>query len=383
MLVPARQDGALKIAILGTHGIPATYGGFETCAEELGVRLVERGHSVTVYSETSGHENSELSSYKGVHLVHVPKLRGKAPNYAFHSFISAMMASFSDADVLHFFGCDQVPFTLLGRLARKRVILTVDGLEWQRLGYPALFRKYLRSFAELAMVFPNATAADSKASQEWYLERTRITPNYIPYGTKLASGIDPVVLDKFGLEPDGYVLFVGRLVYEKGAHTVIEAFKSVRTDLKLVIVGDTLDADDYAKRLKEKADERILFLGFVHGKDFETIRNGARVYIHPSLFDGTSISLLGALGAGRAVISSDLKENQDVGGDAAVYFEKENSNDLQEKLQQLLDAPDRISELGRKSTERATELYDWDEITDSYERLYLPIRARNMRSLEP
>jgi glycosyltransferase involved in cell wall biosynthesis len=147
-----------------------------------------------------------------------------------------------------------------------------------------------------------------------------------------------------------------------------------------VIVGDTLDADDYAKRLKEKADERILFLGFVHGEDFETIRNGARVYIHPSLFDGTSISLLGALGAGKAVISSDLKENQDVGGDAAIYFEKENSNDLLEKLQQLLDAPDRISELGRKSTRRAMELYDWNNVTDSYERLYLPILAGNERS---
>ena len=371
----------MKIAILGTHGIPAKYGGFETCAEELGVRLVERGHSVTVYSETSGLENSELSSYKGVNLVHVPKLRGKAPNYAFHSFISAMMASFSDADVLHFFGCDQVPFTLLGRLARKRVVLTVDGLEWQRLGYPILFRRYLRSFAELAMVFPNATVADSRTSQEWYFERTKVSPDYIPYGTNFTSEIDPAILEKNGLKPGGYVLFVGRLVYEKGAHTVIEAFKSVQTDLKLVIVGDTLDANDYAERLKEKAAERILFLGFVHGKDFETIRNGARVYIHPSLFDGTSISLLGALGAGRAVISSDLKENQDVGGDAAIYFEKENTSDLREKLQQLLDAPDRISELGRRSKQRATELYDWDKITDSYERMYRPVQARNERSL--
>ena len=124
----------MKIAILGTHGIPAKCGGFETCAEELGVRLVERGHSVTVYSETSSIENGRLSSYRGVQIIQIPKLRGKAPNYVFHSFISAMMASFSDADVLHFFGCDQVPFTLLGRLTRKRVILTVDGLEWERMG---------------------------------------------------------------------------------------------------------------------------------------------------------------------------------------------------------------------------------------------------------
>lgn len=370
MLVPARWDKALKIAILGTHGIPAKYGGFETCAEELAVRLVERGHMVTVYSETSSLESNELSSYKGVHLVQVPKLRGKAPNYAFHSFISTMVASISDADVLHFFGCDQVPFTLLGRLARKRVILTVDGLEWQRLGYPTFFRKYLRSFAELAMVFPNATVADSKTSQEWYFERTKVSPDYIPYGTNLTSEIDPRTLEKYGLKAGGYILFVGRLVYEKGAHTVIEAFESVRTNLSLVIIGDTLDADEYGRQLKENADKRILFLGFVHGKDFEAIRNAALLYIHPSLFDGTSISLLGALGAGRPILSSDLKENQDVGGDAAMYFEKENPQDLAEKLRHLLDDPARIEELGRKSADRAKELYDWDKITDSYERRY-------------
>jgi glycosyltransferase involved in cell wall biosynthesis len=376
MLVPARQDRTLKVAILGTHGIPAKYGGFETCAEELGVRLVERGHTVTVYSETSGLENSDLSSYKGVHLIQIPKLRGKAPNYAFHSFVSAMMASFSDADVLHFFGCDQVPFTWLGRLARKRVVLTVDGLEWQRLGYPIFFRKYLRSFAELAMVFPNVTVADSKTSQEWYFERTKVSPDYIPYGTNLTSEIDPGVLEKYGLKPGGYVLFVGRLVYEKGAHTVIAAFKSVRTELKLVIVGDTLDADEYAERLKENSDQRIVFLGFVHGNDFDKIRNGAHVYIHPSLFDGTSIALLGALGAGRPVISSDLKENQDVGGDAAVYFETGNPIDLTEKLQHLLDDPWQIEDRGRRSVDRAKELFDWDRITDSYEQLYRSSRGR-------
>jgi glycosyltransferase involved in cell wall biosynthesis len=376
MLVPARWDKALKIAILGTHGIPAKYGGFETCAEELGVRLVERGHSVTVYSETSGLENGELASYKGVHLVQVPKLRGKAPNYVFHSFISAMMASFSDADVLHFFGCDQVPFTLLGRLARKRVILTVDGLEWERMGYPSSFRRYLRSFAELATVFPNVTVADSKISQDWYFQRTGVSPSYIPYGTNLSMGTDPQILRKYGLRANGYILFVGRLVYEKGAHTVIEAFKSVRTELKLVIVGDTLDADEYAKRLKENSNQRIAFLGFVHGNDFDTIRNGAYVYIHPSLFDGTSIALLGALGAGRPVISSDLKENQDVGGDAAVYFETGNPSDLTEKLQYLLDNPWQIEDRGRRSVDRAKELFDWDKITDSYEQVYRSSRSR-------
>lgn len=365
----------MKIAILGTHGIPAKYGGFETCAEELSVRLSQRGHDVTVYSENSGLDRKPLSDYKGVRLVQVPKMRGKAPNYASHSFISTLKASVSRADVLHFFGCDQVPFTLVARLAGKKVVLTVDGLEWERAGYPRLFRRYLRSFAELAMTFPNATVADSRLSQDWYSRRTGISPSYIPYGASLSSGVDPSILEKYGLKQDGYVLFVGRLVFEKGAHTVIEAFGSVKTDLKLVVVGDTLDADEYSTRLKNTPDKRILFLGFVHGKEFDTIRNGAYVYIHPSLFDGTSIALLGALGAGRAVISSDLEENRDVGGDAAIYFEKGNSKDLAEKLQRLLQSPGEVGERGASSISRAKELFDWDGITDSYEQIYKRVRG--------
>ncbi len=300
----------------------------------------------------------------------MPRLRGKAANYLFNSWMSAMRASFSHADVLHFFGCDQVPFTLLGRLSGKKVVLTVDGLEWERKGYPPMFRKYLRSFAELAMVFPNSTVADSKTSQSWYSVRTGIEPSYIPYGTSLSSGIDAAVLEKYGLKAGDYVLFVGRLVFEKGAHTVVEAFKSVKTGLKLVVVGDSLQADDYVRRLKESAGERIVFLGFVHGEEFTSIRNGALVYVHPSLFDGTSIALLGALGAGVPIISSDLKENMDVAGDAVVYFHGNDPADLTAKLQELLANPERIYQLRNSSSSRAAKLYDWDKITSMYERLY-------------
>ena len=359
----------MKIAILGTHGIPARYGGFETCVEEVAVRLVERGHHVTVYSKTED-DKAKHSTYKGVELVRFPKLRRQALDYGFQGVITTAHASTSNADVLHFFGCDHVPFALLGRLAGKGVVLTVDGLEWNRKGYPLSYRMYLRSFAELAMVFPDATVADSKSSQKWYYERTGKNPAYIPYGTTISTGVDPTVLEKFELEVGKYVLFVGRLVYEKGAHTLIEAFKSVRTDLKLVIIGDALSPGDYVRKLREAADERTIFLGYVHGAVFDTIRNAALVYVHPSLFDGTSISLLGALGAGKSIVSSDLQENIDVAQDAVVYFQKGNASDLSRKLQELLDNPKRIEELSRGAVVRARGLFDWERITDSYEGVY-------------
>jgi glycosyltransferase involved in cell wall biosynthesis len=359
----------LRIAILGTHGIPARYGGFETCVEEVAVRLVERGHQVTVYSRSEDDEANH-STYKGVELVRFPKLRRQALDYGFQGVISTAHASTSNADVLHFFGCDHVPFALLGRLAGKGVVLTVDGLEWNRRGYPLSYRLYLRSFAELAMVFPDVTVADSKSSQKWYYERTGKNPEYIPYGTTISKGVDPRVLEEFGLEAGKYVLFVGRLVYEKGAHTLIEAFKSVKTDLKLVIVGDALSPGDYVRKLREAADERTIFLGYVHGASFNTIRNGALVYVHPSLFDGTSISLLGALGAGKSIVSSDLQENIDVAQGAVVYFQKENASDLSRRLQELLDNPKRIEELSQEAVVRARNLFDWERITDAYEKVY-------------
>lgn len=359
----------VRIAILGTHGIPAKYGGFETCVHEISTRLVKRGHEVTVYSK-SDRPGKTVSEFEGVKLISLPKMRKQHADYAFHGFLTTLMAAASDADILHFFGCDHVPFTLVGRLTGKGVVLTVDGLEWRRLGYPFIYRAYLRSFAELAMVFPDVTVADSVSSQEWYHERSGVRPVHIPYGTSLSANWNPDVLSKFGLEPRQYILFVGRLVYEKGAHTLLEAFKRVNTDLKLAIVGDALTRGDYIQNLKNSADSRTVFLGYVHGPDFVSIRNAALIYVHPSLFDGTSISLLGALGSGRCVISSDLKENVDVGGDAAVYFEKENASSLARSVQDLLDNPEKIRHCEAKALSRARTLDDWNAITDRYEAAY-------------
>lgn len=359
----------MKIAILGTRGIPAKYGGFETCAEELSVRLAERGHEVTVYCETEDQLRA-ASEYKGVHLVQLPKLKKQYADYAFNGISSTFRSLLSDADVLHFFGCDYVPFAFFGRLSGKGVVLTLDGLEWKRMGYPFPYRIYLRSFAEMAMLFPHFTVVDSRSAQEWYYERTRKKPLYVPYGTNVSTDIDQNTLKKYDLAEGGYILFVGRLVYEKGAHILIEAFKSTKTDLKLVIVGDSLSASEYSSKLKDTGDDRIKFLGFVHGREFSTLRNASLIYVHPSLFDGTSIALLGAIGAGRCVLSSNLRENVDVGGDAVAYFENGDVESLRKQLQILASDPSEVERLQRQSCERANRLLSWDSITAQYEDIY-------------
>jgi glycosyltransferase involved in cell wall biosynthesis len=359
----------MRVAFLGTRGIPARYGGFESCVEEISTRLAERGHDVTVYCR-SDYPKREAKQYRGVRLIQIPRLQDSFLASPFNSWLVTVHATLSRAQILQYFGCGNVPFTMLARVMGKRVILTVDGIEWKRSSYSRCARMYLRSFAELAMVFPDVTVADSASSQEWYERRTGVCPTYIPYGIKINPRTDDSILNEFGLEKGKYVVFAGRLVQEKGAHNLIEAFKSVRGDSKLVVIGDSPKGDGYVDELKRSADSRTVFLGYVYGAEFEAIRNGAAVYVHPSLLDGTSIALLGAMGGGVCVLSSNLRENIDVAGEAATYYSLNNPQDLAEKLQSLLDDPGKAKLMGEKALHRASKMHNWEKITDTYEEIY-------------
>lgn len=366
----------MRIAILGTRGIPARYGGFESCVEEISTRLASRGHDVTVYCR-SEFPNTAPREYEGVHLVQLPKLKNSFAATPFNSWLTTIHASLSGAEVIHYFGCGNVPFVLLSRLLRKKVVLTVDGIEWRRTSYSLPARLYLRAFAELAMVFPHETVADSKSSVNWYRGRTGMNPTHIPYGTYVSSQVDDEIKRKYGLDRKKYVLFAGRLVHEKGVHTLVEAFKHVTGDFTLVVIGDFPGRSNYVDHLKRTADDRTKFLGYVYGKDFETIRNGASIYVHPSMLDGTSIALLGAMGAGLCILSSDLEENADVAGDTAEYFAKGDVADLTHKLQMLLDSQERTRDLSTRARKRAKELHNWDMIADAYESIYAKISDRS------
>lgn len=359
----------MRIAFLGTRGIPAAYGGFETCVHELSLRLREKGHEVVVYCR-SDCPSEAPKEFQGVTLIQMARLRRSFLESPFNSFIATIAAVTSDADIVHYLGCGNVPFTLLARLSGKRVVLTVDGIEWRRSSYSRAARAYLRSFAELAMVFPNRTVADSDSSRRWYHERTGLTPLMIPYGTKRSTEADTDILAKYGLQREKYVFFAGRLVHEKGIHTLVRAFKSITTDSKLVIVGNFPGRSKYVDNLKQEAGANTVFLGSVYGRDFETLRNASQILVHPSTLEGTSISLLGALGAGCCVVSSDLAENIEVAGDAALYFKTGDPEDLKRRLLDLLRNPTLVEERRKKAVARALELYDWDKIVQQYEDIY-------------
>ena len=369
VIVSGEMVRDLKLAMIGTRGIPARYGGFESCVEELSVRLARKGHEVTVYCR-SDDPRARVSSYKGVILVHVPRLRRSFLESPFNSLLTTFHASLSGYDVLHFFGCGSVPFTLVARLAGNRVVLTVDGIEWERTSYSRAARLYLRSFAELAMVFPDSTVADSRTSQNWYCRRTGKCPVHIPYGASQSSVINEEVLQRYGVQKGKYIVSAGRLVHEKGMHTLVEAFKLVQEDIKLVIIGDFPAPSDYVRRLKESADSRTIFTGYIYGEDFESLRNGALAYIHPSLLEGTSISLLSAITAGLDVIASDLKENVDTAGSLATYFKTGDVKDLTSKLMEMLELPRCASSQNAKVLLASQAVQDWDEVATRYEDVY-------------
>ncbi len=360
----------MKVSILGTRGIPARYGGFETCVQELSTRLVKRGHEVTVYCKDDGRPRN-APDYKGVALKYLPMRRNKYLDYTYYALASTIDSIRSDAEILHFFGCGRVPLTALGRVTGKGVVMTLDGLEWNRPSYPWLARAIMRSYAELAMVFPSATVVDSMTSVRWYHERTRKEPAYIPYGTPGPLQFEDAVLERYGLRAGKYVLFVGRLVEEKGVHTLIDAFKHLNSgDVKLAIVGGFPGPSEYVDRIMKEGDERVMFLGYVYGPQLNSLMNSALIYVHPTTLDGTSISLLSALGLGSCIISSDLKENQDVAKDGATYFKQGDVESLTEKLQHLIENSKEVDAIRGRSLTRAKEMPTWDDVTAQYELLY-------------
>jgi glycosyltransferase involved in cell wall biosynthesis len=368
----------MRIAYVGTMGIPASYGGFETCVEEVATRLARRGHEITVYC---GYRDlkPQTKSYKGVQLVHVQCLKSKFLDFPFRAFVSTFGALHKDVDIVHFYGSDAWPFALVTRIISSKTVLTLDGLVWNRLSYPIWVRKILRSTARFALYLPHVTIVDSKSVQGWYRENFVKSPIYIPYGANIdLTEPDETILNKKNLRNRKFILFVGRLVREKGVHYLVEAFKGIKTDFELVIVGGDPYDKEYELFLRKNANKNTKFLGYVYGKDYENLCKGAYLYVTPSELEGTSPALLTAMALGKCVLVSDIPENLETIGDAGFSFRHGDSEDLKEKLQFLLANPDTVDKMQRKAIDRVRKHYDWNRITDQMEKIYASLMCERL-----
>lgn len=298
----------MRIAYLGTMGIPARYGGFETCVEEVATRLARKGHEIIVYCGYRG-SKPQTKSYKGVQLIFVPCLRSKFLDFPFRAFVSTLDVLHRNVDIVHLFGSDAWPFTFVPRIMLLETVLSLDGLVWNRLSYPTLVRKILRATAGFALYLPHVTIVDSKSVQDWYRKNFDKPPTYVPYGANIdLTDPDETILSKKGVGNKKYILFVGRLVQEKGVHYLVEAFGKIKTDFELVIVGGDPYGKEYESFLRKKANGNTKFLGYVYGKDFQNLCKGAYLYVTPSDLEGTSPALLTAMALGKCVLVSDIPE---------------------------------------------------------------------------
>jgi glycosyltransferase involved in cell wall biosynthesis len=358
----------MRIAILGTRGIPANYGGFETFTEHLSTRLVARGHDVTVYCRSHYVSPRELE-FQGVHLKVLPTVRHKYFDTVVHTFLSALHAMPRRYDAALICNAANAPFASILRLTGTPVALNVDGLEHKRKKWNAIARNYYLLAEKLATILPTETVTDARVIQDYYQARYRVASTMIAYGAEVERRPDPTVR-RWRVEPNRYVLYVSRLEPENNAQMVIEAFKRVRTAHKLLIVGDAPYARDYIHDLKARArrDKRIVFTGFVFGRDYRALQQNAYCYIHATEVGGTHPALLEAMGFGNCVLTLAAPENIEAVGDAGIPYTDE--DDLAEKLQRVLRDGSLVQSYRNRAQARVQEMYDWDYVVDRYEDLF-------------
>jgi glycosyltransferase involved in cell wall biosynthesis len=353
----------MRIALLGTRGIPARYGGFETLAEELSVRLAERGHHVTVYCR----QKYPQREYRGVHLRYLPTIRHKYFDTVFHTGISTVDLLFRSFDVILYCNAANAIFTLSPRVFGKRTALNVDGLERHRKKWNRAAKSWYAFSEWLATWCCSAVITDAEKIREYYLERHRKDSTFIPYGAETGKVPETDVLRALGLEPGRYVLYVSRLEPENNALMVREAFEKVDTDFKLALVGDAPYAADYIRRVSDTSDPRILIPGAIYGEGYRQLQSHCAVYVQATEVGGTHPALIEAMGRGALVLYLNTPESAEAAGDTAVPFE----NDLPEKLHWAVNlSPQERAVWGERALRRVEKLYSWSVVTDAYEELF-------------
>jgi glycosyltransferase involved in cell wall biosynthesis len=360
----------VRIALLGTRGIPANYGGFETFAEELSTRLVQRGHHVTVYCR----QPYPQLLYRGVRLQYLATIRHKYFDTIAHTFVATLHLLSHRVDVALYCNGANAVFTPWPRLAGMPVALNVDGIERKRKKWNRVARAWYLVSEWLATFCPTEVITDAAAIQRYYLERYAKRSTFIPYGAEVGPVTTSNVLASLGLERRGYFLYVSRMEPENHALDVRQAFERVSTSLKLALVGDAPYAADYIRQVRDTRDPRIVIPGAIFGQGYRELGSHCFAYIHATEVGGTHPALIEAMGRGALVLYRNTVENDEVAGGVGVPFEPA---ELGAKIEMVLAmSEDERDRLRQKAMDRVRERYSWDAVTDQYERLLAGLLER-------
>lgn len=370
----------LNIAMFGQKRIPSREGGVEIVVEELCTRMVAQGHNVTCYNRGGHHvsgseyDSKRLKEYKGIKLKTVPTIEKKGLAAVSSSFFAALCCAFGKYDVVHIHAEGPAFFCWLPKLFHKRVIVTVHGIDWQREKWKSGFgSKFIHKGEKNAVKYADEIIVLSKGVQDYFEKIYGRKTVFIPNGVSNHIERKPqIIKNKFGLDKDEYILFLGRLVPEKGIKYLIEAFKQVDTEKKLVIAGGSSDTSEFENEMKElaKEDKRIIFTGFVQGQELEELYSNAYVYALPSDLEGMPLSLLEAMSYGNCCLVSDIPECAEVVEDKALIFKKADVKDLQSKLQDACDHSEKVDAHKKQAADFICSKYNWDEIVQATLKLY-------------
>lgn len=373
----------LNISMIGHKRIPSREGGVEIVVEELSKRMVEKGHSVTVYSRKGHHvsgkefdglsNNVELKKYKGIRIITVPTIERKGLAAVSSSFFATIKALFGHYDCIHYHAEGPCVMILIPHLFRIRTVATIHGLDWARSKWGGFAICYLKLGEKIAVKYADEIIVLSKNVQQYFRDTYNRETIYIPNGISKPKirKID-LIKQKWNLEKDSYILFLGRIVPEKGLQYLVEAFLQVETNKKLVIAGGASDTGEFMSNIKENAkkDARILFTGFVQGQILEELYSNTYTYVLPSDLEGMPISLLEAMSYGNCCLVSDISECKEVIEDKGIVFKKGDVEDLRDKLQKLCDNPNLVLDYKKNASKYVCSKYSWDYVVTKTLDLY-------------
>lgn len=362
-----------RLVFIGMRGLPPDLpgaGGGERETDAKARRLVERGWDVTVYCRKNYIEEPP-DDYHGVRLISLPSLSSPGLESMSHTFLATLHAIFSNnCDIVSYHGMGNALFLPLVKLGRKRSVIYMDGIDWERPKWGRFAKFMLRWGAASAFRWGDIVYVDNKTSQKEFERYFGKAPRVITLAADLWETPGDDIVRDLGLEPENYLLFVGMLKPDKGVHLLIEAYSNVETDIPLVIVGDNPDDPGYVQQLKDASDDRVQFLGFQYGQAARQLFAHSLVYIQPSVMEGNSPALMSAMACGRCVIVNGIDQNRETIGEAGIAFQAGDVLDLQHKLDELLSNSEEIERLGQLARNRIETVYNWDKVVDQLDQIY-------------
>lgn len=362
--------------MFGHKRIPSRDGGIEVVVEELSTRMAKKGHNVTCYNRKENYHTNQIEDniekFKGVRIKEVFTVKRKGLAAMSSSFFASLAVSFSNYDIVHIHAEGPAFFSFIPHLFHKKVVVTIHGLDWDRAKWSGFAKWYIKKGEKNAVKYADEIIVLSQGIKEYFLKEYGRKTTYIPNGVNKPELKGPQEIKKYGLEKDSYILYLGRIVPEKGEHYLINAFKQIKTDKKLVIAGGASDTAEYEKTLKQmsEGDDRIIFTGFVQGRLLEELYSNAYIYCLPSDLEGMPLSLLEAMSYGNCCLVSDIDECREVICNKGITFKKSDVDDLKLKLELLLKNEEIVQSYKKDASKFICDKFNWDEVVENTIEVY-------------